>query len=135
MKLSEIKGERCLDVVAELIEPIASIASDEDFTSLIKPGEIPKGMTKTQYFAQRLRKAVPVLIERHKDEVVTILATVNGQSTGEYLEGLTLSKLFGDTIEIMTDQDILGFTRSAASTSGSSGSASESTGDLEGSGA
>lgn len=135
MKLSEIKGERCLEVVAELIEPIAAIASDEDFTKLIKPGKLPKGMTNAQYFAQRLRKAVPVLIERHKDDVVKILATVNGQSTSEYLEGLTLSKLFGDTIEIVTDQDILGFTRSVVPTSGSSGSASASTEDLEASGA
>ena len=128
MKLSDIKGERCLDVVAELIEPIASIASDEDFTKLLKPGKLPKGATKTQYFAQRMRKAVPVLIERHKDDVITVLATVNGQSREEYLKGLTLAKLFSDTIEIMTDQDLLGFTRSAQQTGGSSGSASESIG-------
>ena len=126
MKLSDIKGSRCLDVVAELIEPIAAIASDEEVTGLLKPGEVPDGMTKVQYFTQRMRKAVPVLISNHKDEIVQILSTINGQTTEEYLSDLTLAKLFSDTIEIMTDQDLLGFTKSVAMTGGSSGSASGS---------
>ena len=35
MKLAEIKGERALDVIAEIMEPIGNIATDKNSANII----------------------------------------------------------------------------------------------------
>ena len=42
MKLSDIKGERTLDVIAEIIEPIANIAADQTAAALFQRQRCPK---------------------------------------------------------------------------------------------
>lgn len=36
MKLSEIRGEKALDVISDLIEPVSEIFADQEFASLIR---------------------------------------------------------------------------------------------------
>ena len=36
MRLSDIKGDRVFDVIADIIDPIANIASDETASALFK---------------------------------------------------------------------------------------------------
>ena len=45
MRLSDIKGERTLDVIAEIIEPIANIAEDEAAAELFRREKPPEGMS------------------------------------------------------------------------------------------
>ena len=39
MKLSDIKGDRVFDVIADLIDPVASIAQDAQAAALFRPAE------------------------------------------------------------------------------------------------
>ena len=109
MKLSQIKGERCFDVIAELIEPISVIASDEAVVELFKKKKTPKGMTPQQYFIQRMREGIPSLLKEHKGEVVTIIATINGVDRAEYVESLNMAKLFSDVMDLLNDEELLAF--------------------------
>ena len=45
MKLSDVKGDRTLEVIADLIEPICTIAEDENAAALFKREQLPDGMT------------------------------------------------------------------------------------------
>lgn len=109
MKLSEIKGERVFDVIADIIDPVATIAADEEAMLLFSAKDKPEDMTQWEYFVQRARKAVPVLMRRYKTELCTILATTQGVTTEEYVEGLNVPKLFADVLDLITDSEFVTF--------------------------
>lgn len=109
MKLSEIKGERVFDVIADVIDPIVSIAQDEDAAALFKPQPLPEGMQPWDFFLQRVKRSFPPLMRTHKDDFITIMAALNGVSTEEYAENVTMATLFSDLIELVTDQEFASF--------------------------
>lgn len=109
MKLSEIKGERVFDVIADVIGPITIIASDEKAAKLFHRDEVPKGMTAWGFFLQKVRESLPFLIREHKDELVAILCTIKGVSAEEYVKELTFQSFFGDMMELVTDAEFVSF--------------------------
>lgn len=126
MKLSDIKGERTLEVIADIIDPIANIAEDDDASNLFRKKRLPEGLTKKEFFIQRARKCVPALLRGHKDDVITILATIEGVPPDAYTETLNLVKLTSDVVDLLTD-DAFGELFFSAQTGGSSGAAPENT--------
>ena len=132
MKLSDVKGDRTLDVIADLIDPIANIAQDKDVAKMFKREGVPEGMEANEFFAQRMRAGVPALLRGHKQDVVTILATIEGVTPEEYAEELNLMKLIRDFMELVTDETFLGFLASSPTEKDNSapGGAPVSTTDL-----
>jgi len=109
MKLSEIKGERVFDVIADIIDPIVNIAEDEDAADLFKPQAPPEGMTPWQFFLKRIKKSLPPLTRAHKDDFVKIIASINNVDPDEYKKNVTLGKLLSDVIELITDDEFSSF--------------------------
>lgn len=70
MKLSEIKGEKALDMLAEIIEPLSEIAADKEFAESLKAG--------------KMSKAVKQALKNHKESVITILAVLSEKPPAEY---------------------------------------------------
>ena len=130
MRLSDIKGDRVFDVIADIIDPIANIASDEIASALFKREKLPEGMTAKEFLLERARKAVPALLKGHKSDIITVLATIEGVSTDDYRESLTLAKLMQDTAELLTDE-AFGELFISAQSGTSSGSAQENIGEAE----
>ena len=130
MRLSDIKGDRVFDVIADIIDPIANIASDETASSLFKREKLPEGMTAKAFLLERARKAVPALLKGHKSDIITVLATIEGVSANKYRASLTLAKLMQDTAELLTDEAFGELFISAQSWT-SSGSAQENTVESE----
>lgn len=126
MRLSDVKGERTFEVIADIIDPIANIAADGTMAELFESRRPKDGQTPGQLFVERLRKALPVLCREHRDDVVAVLATIGGTTPREYLEGCSLATLAQDVFELMTDEDFLGFLSSQETGEGS-GTSSEST--------
>lgn len=126
MKLSDIKGDRVIDVIADLIEPVANIAADKSIT-LFKREVPPDGMSAHDFAAMKIRKGAPVLLKTHKDDVVSILATIKGQTPAEYAENLNMASFVLDAIELLSDSAFVDLFTSAARTDESSGSASGNT--------
>lgn len=133
MRLSDVKGERTFDVIADIIDPIANIAEDKDAADLFTRQKLPDGMTANQFLLQRARKAVPALLKNHKADVIAILSTIEGVTTDEYCKELNLAKLFVDCVELITDQAFTAFFPSAQSREGEtlSGSALDNSTDEE----
>lgn len=126
MKLSDIKGERTLDVIAEVIEPIANIAEDEKAAALFKREKLPEGENAVAYLRKRIKSHLPALLKGHKHDLITIFAAIEGVSYDEYAASLNLGKLTKDLLELMTDEAFGGLFISAQSGI-SSGSAQENT--------
>lgn len=134
MKLSAVKGERVFDVIADIIEPITTIAQDEDAIKLFQAKDRPKDMTPWEYFIQRAKESIPVIMRSYKSEICEIMASINGITSEEYVNGvvnpdydetkageedydvpkynvapLTIPKLFADVLDLVTDSEFVSF--------------------------
>ena len=90
MRLSDIKGDRTLEVIAEIIDPIANIAEDEEASAMFKREKLPDGMTVKKFLLKRIRKSLPVLLKGHKADIIEILSAIEGVSAEEYAGALNL---------------------------------------------
>lgn len=109
MRLSDIKGERAIEVIGELIDPIANIAEDKEASAIFQRKKLPEGMDAKAFVVARLRKGLPVLLRKHKGDVVSILAALEGVTPAEYAETLDLGKVVKDLTELLTDKEFMAF--------------------------
>lgn len=112
MRLSEIRGRRVFEVMAELVDPIHNIASDADFTDALKGGEL----------GDKLKQAVPSLMKTHQDDLVAIMASLEGTTPDEYVESLDFPKFIADVYSVITDKELIAFFTSFDAIEGLSGS-------------
>lgn len=109
MRFSEIKGDRVFDVIADIIEPACNIVSDEEAGKFFKRGTVPDGMTQREYVLQRVKESLPPLLKSHKNDLIMIMAAIDGIDPEEYRKNVTMSSLFQGLYNILTDEDLLGF--------------------------
>ena len=110
MRLSDIKGERVFDVIADIIEPCCNIAQDEAASQLFdRSKERPEGMSARDFALSRVKESLPALMRSHKDDVIAILSSIEGVDPDEYRESLTMPKLVQGVFEMLTDEDLLAF--------------------------
>lgn len=111
MKLSELKGEKAIEVIADLIDPVAKIASDPKFAGLFKARRI-EGESDRQMTIRNLTEKLPELIRSHKRDVLSIICTVNGKNPDE----LSINEIIGGAIQLGHDEDFLSLFLSAVNT-------------------
>lgn len=87
MKLSEIQNEQALDVLADIIEPAASILADEE--------------VKRIYNTEPKLKLVSYIIKNHKQSVIEIMAKLDGKEPENYT--FTLLSLPKKLLELIND--------------------------------
>lgn len=128
MKLSDIKGDRVLDVIADIIDPIANMVQDKDVAAMFKREAVPDGVEARDFFAKRMCKGLPVLLKSHKADIIAIMAAIEGVTPEQYAASLDFPKLFTDVMELVTDDAFLDFLSSSETgkDAGASGSALES---------
>lgn len=113
MKLSDIKGNRVLDVIADIIDPIANMVQDKDVAAMFKREAVPDGMEARDFFAKRMCKGLPVLLKSHKADIIAIMAAIEGVTPEQYAASLDFPKLFTDVMELVTDDVFLNFLSSS----------------------
>lgn len=113
MKLSDIKGDRVFDVIADIIDPIANMVQDKDVATMFKREAVPDGMEARDFFAKRMCKGLPVLLKNHKADIIAIMAAIEGVTPEQYAESLDFPKLFTDAMELVTDDAFLNFLSSS----------------------
>lgn len=118
MKLSDIKGDRVLDVIADIIDPIADIVQDKDVAAMFERKAVPEGMDARDFFAKRMCKGLPVLLKGHKADIIAIMAAIEGVTPEQYAESLDFPKLFTDVMELVTDDAFLDFLSSSETVKG-----------------
>ena len=130
MKLSDIKGDRVLDVIADIIDPIANMVQDKDVAAMFERKAVPDGMEARDFFAERMCKGLPVLLKGHKADIIAIMAAIDGVTPEQYAESLDFPKLFTDVMGLVTDDAFLDFlsspeTKKDADAPGSASASSE----------
>lgn len=118
MKLSDIKGDRVLDVIADIIDPIANMVQDKDVAAMFERKAVPEGMKARDFFAERMRNGLPVLLKGHKADIIAIMAAIEGVTPEQYAESLDFPKLFTDVMELITDDAFLDFLSSQKTVKG-----------------
>ena len=93
MKLSEIKGEAALDLLADIIEPASEIMADSNMKKLIE--EKDKG------------KIIKALIKDHKKSIIEILVTIDGIPVDEY--EINVFTLPIKLLELLNDKELMSF--------------------------
>ena len=88
-KLSEIKGEEAIDVLANIIEPIVDIVNDDD----VRNG-----------FETNVAKSVAIALKKHKEEVMQIFAAIDGKEVAE-LE-IDLLTLPATIVQILNEPEV-----------------------------
>lgn len=106
MKLSDIKGERSLDIMADAMELAEMVGDDPRFAAFMEDMKSVKEDGKAwRVFCKHL----PAILRdgRYKDRIISILAAASDMEPSEYAEeGPVLSDLF----ELVTsDAESLGF--------------------------
>lgn len=116
MKISEIKGEKALDVLAEIIEPLSAIFGDEE--------------VKKAYDSGTIATFAKMAIARHKKDIIAVLAGVNMMSAEEYAEQMNVFTLPVAFIDLINDDAVKGLfpSRGQETENASFGSATENTG-------
>lgn len=87
-KLSEIKGEEALDVLADMLVPITAIANDE---------EVRKG------FDTNIATCASIALKKHKGDVIDMLTALDGRSKEEMLNDIDLLTLPSVLIEVLSE--------------------------------
>lgn len=123
-KLSEIQNEEALDVLADLLDPIAEISKDKEIR---KPSVDDAGnpIPKTRL------EIAQIAIKRHKKAVLKILATLDGEPLETYSVNLVQIPL--KVYELLNDEDMMDFFKSQGLnlSDAFSGSATENTEEAE----
>ena len=89
-KLSEIKGEEALDVLAEIIEPAAEIFTDENVKKALK--------------SESRIKAAKIILKDHKKAILALMATLEETPVEEYKP--TLLALPALIIGVLNDPEL-----------------------------
>lgn len=100
MKLSELKGERAIEVIADLIEPITNIAQDQKNLKLFH-AELQKGETAREAGIRDFKAKIPNLLKTHKKDVLNILCILNEKNPDD----LSVMDIFAGAVELANDKD------------------------------
>lgn len=100
MKLGEIKADRAIDVIADLITPIANIAENRNKLQLEKIEPI-EGESPRETAIRGLKANIPVILRENKEDLLEIIKIITGKETDE----LTLPVIMHETIDLMSDKD------------------------------
>ena len=125
MRLSDIKGDRAIDVIANLIEPVARIAEDKEAAKLFRREKLSKGETAMGALLKRIRTSVPLLLRNHKMELIEIMAALEGVPKEAYAEALSVPKLIADILGMLNDNELLSFFGLAQTTGAPSSGAAQ----------
>ena len=90
MRLSDIKGEKALDAMADLIDPLADIAQNKILVGLLR--------------GKNYVDAVKIGLKQHKKAVLTILAVLNQQDVETYEP--TLAEIPMMLLDLLNDTEL-----------------------------
>ena len=113
MKLSEFKGERAIEVIADLIAPITNIAIDNENLKLFR-AEKHEGETDRDASIRDFKEKIPNLLKSHKKDVLNILCAMNDKKPDE----LSIADIVGGALELANDEDFVSLFLSVTSPKG-----------------
>lgn len=105
MKLSEIKGERAIEIMADLLEYIGEIVADKKALELFEQ-EKDKKTSPIETMLNKFSKNLPYLLKTHKKSICSIFATLEDMPYEKYLEEMTIPKIILTIKDLMADEEL-----------------------------
>lgn len=99
MRISDLKGEKSLIVIADAMELVEAMADEPAFKGLcdeIKGKKAEAWRVVCRYVPQILRNA------KHRERIISILAAIAGKDPEEYAK---TGDVFGDLKDLVTSDD------------------------------
>lgn len=111
MKLSEIQGERAIEVIADLVEPIADIAMDKGLKDVFKV-KVGDGETAEEAAARTIKAKVPYMLKTHKKQIAQILGVLENVDP----KSLNILQIVKGITEMLNDKALIQLFSSAVLT-------------------
>ena len=111
MKLSEIQGERAIEVIADLVEPVADIAMDKSLKDVFKV-KVGEGETAEEAAARTIKAKVPYMLKHHKKQIAQILGVLEDVDP----EKLNILQIIKGVTEMLNDEALMQLFSSAVLT-------------------
>lgn len=93
MKLSEIKGEKAIEVFADLLEPVSRILTDREIVDAFQNDEPKINIVKK-------------MLKGHAKEVIEAMAVIDGVPVEEYEKQIDFFTLPSKLIEFFNDEAV-----------------------------
>lgn len=93
MKLSEIKGEKAIEVFADLLDPVGKILTDEEIVKAFRNDE------------SRI-VIVQKMLKRHAKEVIEAMAIIDGTPVEEFKENVDFLTLPSKLMDFFNDEAV-----------------------------
>jgi hypothetical protein len=114
-KISDYRDEDALDLLADIMEPAVEILADET--------------VRKTFESENRMKLASVAIKGHKEAVMQILARLEGVPREEY--HCTIFTLPAVVLEVLNDQELLGFFTAQARTMSTAASSGKPTANIK----
>lgn len=114
MKLSELTTERAADVLCELTPYIANITGDKFLLDELSNKFDSKGKSVAELYtfaANKYAALVPILLKEHRNDVFSVLATLNERSADEIAKQNVMETM-KQVRDLFQDKDLLDFFKS-----------------------
>lgn len=89
-RLTELKNEQAAELLAELVEPAATIFADEEIREALKESKM---------------KGVKCAMKKHSKELIDLLCAVDGAERGTYK--VNAMQIITKTIALLSDKDLI----------------------------
>ena len=103
MKLSEIKGPRAVDAIAELIQPLANIAGDRENIGQLFNVRPEDGETQGEAALRMVKNNVPLLLKTHNADILQILSIINDEDPEE----ISIPGAVKGVLDLLGDDDFM----------------------------
>lgn len=94
MKLSDVKGSRSADVMADVLSFMCIFVEDEKLNA---------ALDAKKSAAEQVRALYPQLFKNHKKELYEVLGSIEGCGAAAYAKETTPARVFNDTISLLQD--------------------------------
>lgn len=102
MKLGELKGEKAIEVIADLIEPLVNISMDKESLQLFSI-KAKKGEENYDAAVRDFTEKIPLLLKTHKADILKILSVIGEKPTEE----MSMVDIFSGVADLVQDEDFM----------------------------
>lgn len=102
-------GDKSLDFMQSVIDPICEIMCDESARSIFEIHVVPEGEDITEYAAKCFNRELPILIKNHRESLVKIAAANKGISAKEYTDKFNAIEFANDVTGMIFDPAMRAF--------------------------